>query len=218
MSIQLEVVKFRDLVPILSIPRFVSELDAPAIEIQGEDFSNVESVVINSTPSPEFIIVTKQKIFAQLPEGTTRISTIEVLSSDFTRTRDSSKLLFKLGDKTHTIEGLLKLIQLFTKWLLQSPGSDIFNPERGGGLQELVGSIVSTKRMEPVMASVIRSVQSTTTQIRSAQSGISAPPLSEKLLSAEVVDMNVYEKDMEARVRISVQSIAGPVAVSEIGL
>ena len=220
MSIQLEIVKFRDLVPIQSMPRFVSAFgpENPAVEIQGEDFSSVESVLINDSPVPEFIIVSKHKLYAQLPKDARKISTVSVLSSKFTRSTKASKLSFEIGNKSKTVSGIQKLMQLFVMWLLQSPGSDIFNPERGGGLQELVGVIGTSRNMGPVLATVTRAVQNTVTQMRSAQARVSGLPLDEKILSADVVEMNVFEAQMQARLKIDLRSVAGKRAVTEVGL
>ena len=218
MAFQLEVIRFRDMLTVTSVPGFVPGVDVPTIEITGEDLSSAETVFINETRVPEFIIVNKHKIFAQLPEGTARISTIEVLSSGFTRTVDASKISFEIGDKTRKVDGILKLVQLFTKWILQSPGSDIFNPARGGGLQQIVGSVTTTRDMKPVLASLTRSVNSTVTQIRAAQMGVPTLPLSERLLDASLVDLNIYEKQMQARARVLVQSVGGADAVSALVL
>lgn len=219
MTVQLEVIKFRDLIPIQSIPRFVPELGAPAIELIGDDFSSVDKVLINDIPSPEFIVISKHKLFAELPDGAqSNISNIQVISSRFTRTNSASMLSFEIGDKTRTVEGVQKLLQLFTKWILQTPGSDIFNPDRGGGLQELAGQALTTRNMDSIIATVSRAVENTSSQIRSAQIKFPQLPLSERLLAASVIDLDVFEKQMEARLRVSLQSMAGPAAVAEIGL
>lgn len=216
---QLEVIKFRDLIPIQSIPRYVPGFDVPTIEIFGEDFSSVEKILVNESPSPEFIIINKHSLYVQLPlSAQTSISTIEVLSSKFTRTTQSSKVSYELGDKTRTVSGILKLIQLFVKWIMQSPNSDIFNPERGGGLQELVGNFSSTKQMDRILSSLTRAVGNTTTQIRAAQTNIPGLPLNERLLSAEIVDLDVYAQQMEARARVSLRSVSGDQALASLEL
>ena len=217
MSKQLEVVRFRDLISVQSIPRFIPGVDAPTIEVKGEDFSSVERVLINETASPEFITVDSTTLYVQLPESVTRISTIEVLSSKFTRTTQSSKLSYEIGPKTRTVEGILKLMQLFVKWLLQSPGSDIFNPERGGGMLELAGQVGSGK-MDSLIGSVTRAVENTVTQMRSAQINVPGLPLSEQILSANVTDFDVFESQMTARVRISLVSMGGRAAVAALEL
>jgi len=218
MSTQLEVIKFRDLIPVTSIPRVVPGFQNTTVEILGEDFNSVESVWINDIQVPEFIIVSKNKLWAQLPTEASTIQIVEVRSSNFTRTNMASKILFEVGTRTRKIEGLLKLVQLFTKWMLQSPGSDIFNPERGGGLQQLVGKVVSSKKMEPILAVISRSVDQTSLQIRTAQASARNLPLSERLLTANLIGVNVNEDKMEAAARVRVVSMAGDDAVSALTL
>jgi hypothetical protein len=219
MTYQLEVVKFRDLIEVTEIPRLVPEFEQPTLEVRGDDFSSVDSVLVNEMPAPEFIIINKSTMYVQLPAGALNaIRTIEVISSSFTKTIRSSKLLFQIGDSPKTVFGIVKLLQLFTKWMLQSPGSDVFNPERGGGLQEITGKLISTRKMEPIMAAVTRSVNMSVSQIRTAQMNRPQIPLDERLLRASVIDLNVFESEMEARIRILVESSAGRRAVAELGL
>jgi len=219
MAVQLEVVKFRDLVTIQSLPRFVPGFVQPTLEIKGEDFSSVEEVLINEVTSPEFIIINQFTIYAQLPKAAqNKISSVEVISNKFTRTTAASKLSFSIGNKTKSIEGILKLMQLFVKWLLQSPGSDIFNIERGGGLQEMVGSITDSRRMDGIIGVLTRSIQNTTNQIRSAQTNMTQLPLSERLLTAELADFDVFSDHMEIRARIKLVSLAGKEAVTALVL
>ena len=219
MSYQLEVIKFRDLVPITSIPRFVPEFESPTIEITGDDFSSVDKVIINDLLAPEFIIINKHKLYAQLPEGAlSNISRIEVVSSSFTKNMDTSRISYELGNKTRKVNGILKLVQLFTKWMLQTPGSDLFDVGWGGGLQELVGKVSSSKSMEPVMTSVIQAIDRTSSQIQTAQAKMRGIPQDEKLLSATLVDFAIQSDRMEAWARVRLLSQAGQVAVSNIGL
>jgi hypothetical protein len=218
MSVQLEVVKFRDLIPVSSVS-FANGFDETTLDIYGEDFLSVEKVLVNELKCPEFIILNKNRILAQLPSGArNQISSIEVVSSNFTKTAAASRVSFSFGSKTRTVSGILKLVQLFTKWMLQSPGSDIFNPERGGGLQEIVGQVMTSRKMDQVLSAISMTVQSTSSQIRSAQLMHSNLPLDERLLTADLVDVNVYEKEMEARVKVSVTSMAGRDAVASLAL
>jgi hypothetical protein len=217
-SFELEVVRFRDLLPVLKIPGFVRGLSPLTVELRGTDFSSAERVAINEVSVPEFMIVNKTTIYAQLPDSRTPISSIEVLSSRFSRDVESSKLSFEIGNKTKRVDGILKLVQLFTKWILQSPGSDLFNPSRGGGLQQIVGNVSSSRDMQPVFVSITRAINATVSQIRSSQINAVRLPLSERLLSASLLDMNVYEAQMQARARISLQSAGGAEAVTGLVL
>lgn len=219
MSAQLEVVKFRDLLPLRSIPRIIPGLEQPSIELNGTDFSNVDRILINEVEAPEFIILTKTRVVVQLPDAATNgISTIEVISSEFTKDFPVSKLQFEIGNKTRTITGVLKLLQLFVKWLLQSPGSDIYNPDRGGGLQKLAGKVMVSKRMENLLSTITRSVERTTSQIRSAQIATANLPSDERLLSATVADVDIFPDRSEVRVKIRLTTVLGNTALSTLEL
>lgn len=218
MAYQLEVIRFRDLLPVAAIPGFVKGLSPRTIELRGRDFSSAEKVVINEVDAPEFMIVNKLTIYAQLPEGTNKITSVEVLSSQFSKDVESAMLSFEISNKTRKVEGILKLVQLFTKWVLQSPGSDLFNPSRGGGLQQIVGKVTTSKDMQPIFASITRSISSTVAQIRAAQINAVQLPLSERLLSANLLDLKVYEKQMQARARVYLQSSGGSEAVAALVL
>lgn len=218
MPYQLEVVRFRDLLPVLAIPGFVKGLSPLTVELRGTDFSSAETVNINETPVPEFMIVNKTTIYAQLPSNDSPISSIEVLSSRFSRDVESAMLSFEIGNKTLKVDGILKLVQLFTKWILQSPGSDVFNPTRGGGLQQIVGKVATGRDMQPVFATITRAVNNTAAQIRAAQINTPQLPLSERLLSANLVDMRIYEEHMQARARVALQSAGGAEAVAALVL
>ncbi len=217
MAFQLEVIRFRDQVPIQAIPRFIPGLDNLTLELKGQDFRNADQVIVNEVPAPEFIIVDQHTLFVQLPDAAQeQISSVEVISSGFTLTSEASKIQFQVGPKTRKVDGILKLIQLFVKWILQTPGSDLFNPERGGGLQEIAGKLTATRNMQPVLASITRSVNATVTQIRAAQANVNGLPASERLLAADIVSMNVFDKDMEARLRVRISSVAGRDALTSI--
>lgn len=218
MSFQLEVVKFRDLLAVTSIPRFVPGLSQLTLEVTGDDFSSANEVFVNEVKAPEIIIVNKNTMWVVLPESAReRIDSIEVLSSNFTKTTQS-QLRFRLGNKTKTVSGILKLTQLFVKWLLQSPGSDIFNPQRGGGLQELAGRVSTMKSLDPIMATVVRSVNTTASQIQKAQTGRPDLPMSERLLAADILDLGVSDKTLEARVHIGLRAMSGEGARASIEL
>lgn len=218
MSYQLEVVKFRDVIPVRELPRFIPGLQPLTLEVIGDDFTSVEEVFVNGALAPEFIIVNGTTMWVQLPEAAQdRIDTIEVVSSTFTAF-EQSKLSFKLGDKTKVVDGPQKLMQLFVKWLLQTPGSDIFNPERGGGLQELAGKVTTTKRMEPIMAAVTRAIDLTSKQIKRVQVALPSLPLRERLLSAEVGSINVSSQNMEAHLRVQIRTMSGEGARSSLQL
>lgn len=219
MTQQLEIVQFRDLIEVKALSRFVPGFSVPTLEVVGEDFTSVEEVLINEVKAPSFIIVNKTTLWAELPESARgRITTVEVLSSGFTKTAVGSRVDFRIGDNTRRITGLLKLSQLFMKWMLQSPGSDIYNPSRGGGLQDLIGKLISTDNISPLLATSTRAVSTTSSQIRSAQAGYPGLPQNERLLAANVDNLYVAKDKALVSLRVNITSVAGQDAVAALTL
>ena len=83
---------------------------------------------------------------------------------------------------------------------------------------ELVGKITDSRRMDGIIGVLTRTIQNTTNQIRSAQINMSRLPLSERLLSAELIDFDVFSEHMEIRARIKLISLAGKDAVTALVL
>jgi hypothetical protein len=213
----LEVIKFRDVVRVTAIPRFVTRTPL-TVELNGDDFSAAETVLINDAAVPEFIIVNKNTIYAQLPANIQTVRTLQVVSSNFTRTAEASRIDYKIGTTTKKISGILKLTQLFIRWLLTSPGSDVFNQESGGGLQDVAAIVSNTGRSEPVQAATVRAVSLTSEQIRRSQLSTPGLPLDERLLAATVLDLGSIRTTDEVRVRIRLESVAGEDAIAALVL
>jgi len=213
----LEVIRFRDIVAATHVD-LVPDLLPITVALTGEDFTSAETVQINDIEVPTFIIVNKTTIWAEIPANTGSIDSVSVLSSKFTKTATASLVQFQVGNQTRLTSGVLKLSQLFIKWLLQSPGSDIFNPERGGGVQALIGSTIASGNLNPVLAGLTHSISKTEAEIQEAQLSGDALPLAERLLSATILDLKVIDVLMEARVRIRVMSMTGEDAISSVAL
>lgn len=214
----LEVIKFRDILPVQAIPGFVPGVPIPTIELKGSDFRYAETISINDTPASSFIIVDKQTIYAEVPPGIEAIQTVSVISSKFSTLTPASKVLFRVGEKTKTISGLMKLVQLFVKILLQSPGSDVFNPSLGGGLQDMVGRLTSTKRSDRLLAQITQAVDQTRKQIRRSQLNTPGLPVEERLLSATILDVRMIPTLDEAQVRVQIDNVAGQTGIQALEL
>lgn len=217
MAVTIEVLKFRDVIQVTGIPRFVPGLRR-TVELFGTDFASAEQVFINDIQVIEFVIVNRTTIWAQLPDGVDALQTVSVLSSNFTKTAIASKVIFQFGTKTRTVDGILKLVQLFTKQLLKTQGSDIFARNDGGGLQAVTGLITSTHRTDPILSAITKCVSVTAQQIRKNQLSVSGLPMSERLLAANVVDLQMDRTVDEARARIQIDSVAGQSAVTALDL
>lgn len=218
MALSLEVIKFRDILRVESIPRLIPGAPVTTVELKGEDFNSADVVTINDMLSPAFIIVNKHTIFAELPEHVRQISKVAVLSSRFTTTGEASQVVFQVGKKTRSVTGVLKLTQLFIKILLTTPGRDVFDKSIGGGLLDLVGQVTSVSRSDKALAAVAKAVSNTAAQIKRTQLNVSKLPLNERLLSAELIDLRMLKGTDEARARVQITSVAGVVGVAAVEL
>lgn len=215
---QLEVVKYRDILPIRILTGFVSGASQPTLEVKGEDFSSAETVFVNDVEA-SFSVINGNTIHVVVPEGMVNaLRDLEVVSSKLTRTHKGSRLIFKIGTTPKSVSGILSLLQLYTKWLLQDPGSDIFNMSRGGGLQSIIGRAIETQKMENIISAVTRAVSTTASQIQAAQAQAPNLPLDERLLEASLVDIQRYENTQELLARVQVTSLAGSEAVTSLVL
>lgn len=213
----LEVIKLRDIVRITNVPGLVPGLFPPTLELRGEDFSSAAIVIVSGIEVSEFVIVDRFTIYAQMPPNLSSVHSIEVLSSNFTKVAQASRIEFRIGTRPKSVKGLLKLSQHFLMWLLKDPISDAFTPGQGGGLQQIAATIVHSGNALQLRSSVSKSVSATSDQIRRAQASVRNLPLDEKLLSAEILSIGQQSAD-EVRVRLRLISMAGPDIIPQFRL
>ena len=157
--------------------------------VTGSDFRSVDSVYINDVESPSVYVLSPVQLLAQLPDSLQKypsLNSVMVLSRRLTLS-PSSVLRFRIGDTPGVASGILRLVQLFTKILLSAPGSNIFNPNIGGGLLRSVGVTFGREDGMKIRASVVVAVDQTAKQIVAIQSRNGTLPRDERLLAAKLV-------------------------------
>ena len=185
MAVDLQTVLPQDVVPV-SRSRLASLGGLLALDVIGEDFRSVDEVRINDIHSPDFIVIAKNRLIAQLPEtlqNNPDVSSIQVLSRTLTLT-NKSLLRFRIGDTPGQVQGILRLLQLFVKLLLSAPGTDIFNKNLGGGALRNVGVTFNSGDGESIKADFVIAIDRVARQIVSMQSRNGSLPRDERLLNA----------------------------------
>lgn len=212
----LRVLEIRDILPITNV-RPAQGISPRSLVIQGRDFNNAYEVLINEAKSPSVIIQSSRKLLAQIPTGLGGpIRTVVIISSRLTGTK-RSKITYKIGDTTHTVSGIERLIQQFLKMLLTTPGSDIFAKKVGGGLLRTVarqtarggGSMVSDLHM---------GVDRTRRQIMALQASDKTIALSERLLFARVVEAKFIQQELALVGKVLIGNQANQRNVVGLGL
>lgn len=178
----ISVIRLLDVIPASSISNAVG-VSPRSIIIRGADFASVESVLINGVSSPEFVVLSTSEIVAQVPDDQDDaiITDIAVLSAAFTMTARSLVEL-TVGNHVRSVQGIQRMMQVFLRQLLRTPGTNIFHRRSGGGLLKRLGTIAD----DSVAADAAVAVSSAKQYIVNIQSGDRTIPPSERLLAAEI--------------------------------
>lgn len=185
--VDLQIIEIRDL---LTVKRFkIAQGVVPrSIEVFGIDLRSVREVRINETRSPSVVVISNNRLLAQVPEQIVAIRSLVAISNKLTNTK-RSMIQFKLGDTTSFTSGLERLVQVFLKILLQTPGTDAFNPLLGGGVLAAAGKLSQNpSNASSVAADVSQGVDRTRKQLIAIQAHDPALAVSEKLLYARLLD------------------------------
>lgn len=185
--------------------------------IEGDHFSQATEVLINDEAAPEFIVIDEHKLIAQVPnvERNKVLRKVAVLSEKPSPDRRSI-LSFGVGRTVRGLEGLERLVQLFVKILLQTPGSDKFDPGIGGGLLSLVGKTYSGDNTKSIQAGAVTAVNRARDQIVSIQSKNRRLPADEKLLTANVEAVGFNESITTLLMRVLITAVSGRQAVANL--
>jgi hypothetical protein len=184
----------------------------------GEDFRSVDEVLINDMASPDVTIISKTRLLAQLPDilqHSFGLTTVTVTSRKLTMTRRSF-LRFRLSNTPGRVQGILRLVQLFVKVLLTTPGRDHFAKRTGGGVMRGLGASYSHDEGGGLVSNVIIAVDTTARQIISTQGRDITLPLDEKLLAARVVSAGFNREEGAILASVEVTSQAGRAATADL--
>lgn len=190
---------------------------ANVIDVLGDDFNSVDSVLVNDIEAPSYYVVSRTRMFVTLPSivrpGT--VSSVAVTSSRLIITQESL-LKFRMGRVPSKVSGILRLIQLFTKVLFTTPGSDIFNRRMGGGGMRSIGQNFSKAESGGIISNFVVAVDNTTRQIVTIQGRQPQLPSDERLLAAKVTTARFSAQEAALVVAVEVTSQAGRAALANV--
>lgn len=183
----IQIIRLLDVLSINAI-RNAPGVSPRSIIVSGEDFRDVEQVIIDGFVSPAFVVYSQTELIAEVPEPL-RLATIHdvvVLSAALTLT-ERSLVEFTFGTRPRRVRGIVRLMQTFLRILLRSPGSNRFHPRSGGGLLKRIGDTASPQ----TAADVAIAVQTASQYLINVQTAQRSIPPSERLLSAEIQAVNL---------------------------
>lgn len=116
------------------------------------------------------------------------------------------RVSFRLKPKL--ITGISKLIQIVVLSLMNVPGRDVLDPEKGGGLPAMIGMNIDPNDSTEVFAEIAQRVKKSQDEIVSAQIGLNEDPEA-RLQELQIVSIQKGETLDEVLVRIRIINEAG---------
>lgn len=216
--IELQILTIRDLLSVTNV-EFAAGISPLSVIIQGEKLDQASSVFINDSEVPEFMVLSANKILAQIPtiQRSSILRKVAVIATSPSVTR-KSLLQFEVTSSIRSISGIEKLVQAYCKQLLQSPGTDRFRPNDGGGLLKLVGRNVSSGDTQSLQASVVGAINRARDQLIARQNTDRRISADERLLTvtADAIGFDSLTTTLTANIALS--AVSGKQAVANLTL
>lgn len=216
--IDLKILSIKDLLPITNVT-YAAGVNPLSLLITGDRLDQTSEVYINDVLAPEFAALSSGRLLAQVPtsERKSTLRKVAVIATAPAANR-KSLLNFEVGKSIGSITGLEKLIQSFCRLLLQTPGTDRFNPDEGGGLVRIVGRNISKGDSKNLQASVIGAVTRARDQLMARQSADRRIPADERLLTATAEAVGYETSTTTLSARIALSAVSGKQAVANLTL
>jgi phage baseplate assembly protein W len=115
---------------------------------------------------------------------------------------------FTFGKRTKTVSGILKLVQMVTKLMLTTPGTDHFSPELGTVIPSLLKRGVSHSSVQVIKMDIMASLQDLERQIQDIQAAEVIPD-DERLQDVITRRVEYLPASAEWIIEISISSLAG---------
>ncbi len=187
------------------------------LRVDGKDFRSAVEVFVNDLPVDVFVKESAHTLLLEAPEGLSDdlVRSVLVLSASLTQT-ESSVIRFRLTPGK--VSGIVRLMQLFVKLLMTTPGTDLYNQESGGGLQALVAIAVPGSRTSEATSRFTQIVGRVRDQITSMQASATGIPADERLASARVISVDFDKTTSTLRGRIFLSTVAGKQALANLAV
>lgn len=205
-----QVVQLRQVLP---IARMVEVPGPPhTLVISGPASDQVTDVEVNGARGYPFQPLGDTSIEVTLPDLCT-VRSLAVLGRTMGNLLEAA-LVLAYPTRPTTLSGMQLLVQMWVKEFLTTPGSDVFDREAGGGAGKIAGSanIVDVN----ITSNITIAVQRTNQSIIKRQSGNNTIPRSERLLSAEILQVSSSAADQTIKLDVEIKNQSG--AIVRVGL
>lgn len=189
----------------------------PSIAVRGESLAKATEIYFNDIRVSEFLVLGTDRLLVKIPESQVgkQLLSLRVLADAFL-TRSDSVLELALPRPLGFVQGLERLVQTFILVFQTTPGSDIFEPNSGGGARSLIGKNTD-RRGKTAAADLVLALDRTKNEILQFQAKAANIPMSEKLLSVDLQSVNFVAEETALNARISLSNMLGNQAEVSVG-
>ena len=197
----------------------IPDLEPRSLEITGPDFSSAIEVLINEVTSPSYVVASRTKILAEVPDSEKKVPIrgISVLSANFTATAQS-RIKFKLGQDPRKVTGLRAMMQTFLKVLFTTSGTDAFSTTTGGNGLKGVGRSFNVGQSSNIISDFTIAVRRTEQQVKAMQSRQPRLPDDERLASAKLLNAKFDANLTALLARVELIAQSGKLAFANLEL
>lgn len=173
-----------------------------------EDYSTVVQAIVNDHVI-EQLAMYGPDLLAYIPEDldTDEIDYAALISLE-TVSSDETILRFGIGPVPSEISGTDRLVQLFAKILLQTPGTDLYNKSIGGGLIDIRRRGAVSGDINVAAAEIANAIKKTERDVKFLQSGLKLPS-DELLVAANVLSVVPERSTGDINALVNLQPLSG---------
>jgi hypothetical protein len=184
-----------------------------SIVVLGTNLDRATQVFYNGIQAPEFIPVTQSRLIVRIPTSQIgkKFNGISVLGDSLLATSGTAALSLNIANPLRLVEGLSRLVQAWVMVFLTTPGSDVFNPQSGGGARAIIGR-TTDRRGSGVSADLANSIMRTKSELNRVQANNPNIPLSEKLLNSSLEALAFDSNTGSLLAQVSIQNMLGQAA------
>ena len=196
------------------------------LAITGSGFDKTTAVRANGVVMDEYTVVNDRLILVGLPTfmaapvTSVRVSTEDLpnlsVAPNHAVIPDQSRVALGLGTRIDGVTGIMRLMQLFVKVLFTTPGTDIHNPNIGGGARNLLGAPSGDEAKSLTRAFAV-AVGRTAEQITSMQARNEVAS-SERLLMANLLGATFVEETSTLSAVVALVSFDREEAIADVSL
>lgn len=190
----------------------IRNFSPPAVVALGEKLHLTKEILYNGVEVTEFVISSPSRLIIRIPTSQVgrELTSLQALTTAAVSQQDAL-LSMAIVRPIKTVQGIDKLVQQFTLTMLTTPGSDIFEPNSGGGARAIIGRSVNGSDSPAALLSL--AVNRTKQQILRSQAQNSRIPPSERLLSATLSSVEFDAQNTAIRGVVDLRSVAGESAL-----